>query len=444
MRTEPSILHVDMDAFFASVEQRDKPSLRGKPVIVGGVGPRGVVATASYEARVHGVRSATPMAHARRLCPRAAVLAGRFPAYRATSAVVMDTLHELSPAVEAISLDEAFVDLTAPGAVQAGAPVGVADVTATVERLRAEIRFRTGLAASVGAGTSKLVAKIASELAKPDGLLVVAPGTERALLDPLPVGRLWGVGPATVAKLAAAGVRTVAEAAGCDEAELVALLGRAAGASLFRLARADDARPVVAEREAKSVSVEETFDHDVADRVRLHHELDALADRVARRLADARLSGRTVNVKVRGHDFTTVSRAQTLATATAESTVIRRTARGLLDQLDLTGGVRLLGVGVAGLAAYTQLEINVAEADAWDGEPDAPLGEVVDVAPRSRAWVPGQDVVHATYGRGWVWGAGAGRVTVRFETRESGPGPVRTFDVADPALHAADPEPLDR
>ncbi|HEU4489799.1 MAG TPA: DNA polymerase IV, partial [Jiangellales bacterium] len=241
VRLQPSVLHVDLDAFFAAVEQRDKPSLRGRPVVVGGTGPRGVVAAASYEARAFGIRSAMSGAEARARCGHAAFLSGRFAAYRAASDVVMGVLHALSPVVEPQSLDEAFVDLDA---APAGPPADDDAVRAVATHLRAEVRRRTGLTASVGAATSKLVAKIASDLAKPDGVVVVRPGTELDLLHPMPVRALWGVGPATADRLARAGARTVGELGRFSEGELVDLLGQAHGQALHRLSRAEDDRPV--------------------------------------------------------------------------------------------------------------------------------------------------------------------------------------------------------
>lgn len=268
-----------MDAFYASVEQASKPSLRGKAVIVGGLGPRGVVATASYEARVFGVHSAMPMGQARRLAPNAAYLVPRFGIYRDVSEHVMGLLRELSPLVEPLSLDEAFVDLEAGGAAwdeESARLVGV--------KLRADIRAVTGLAGSVGLAASKMLAKIASEEAKPDGLVVIEPGTERALLAPMSVRTLPGVGPATGDHLRRAGIHTVDEIAEAGEDELVRLLGKAHGHALYAMALAHDERPVVAEREAKSVSVEDTYDVDIHDRVRVGLEVQRLADRCVRRL----------------------------------------------------------------------------------------------------------------------------------------------------------------
>ena len=440
VRREPSILHLDMDAFFAAVEQCQKPSLRDRAVVVGGLGPRGVVATASYEARRYGVGSAMTMAEARRRCPHAAFLAPRFAAYQAVSDVVMGTLREYSPLVEPLSFDEAYVDL-AGGTVarEASTPsvASVASVESVGAELRQVVRERTGLAASVGAGTSKLVAKIASEMAKPDGLVVVPPGDELALLRPLPVTRLWGVGPATARRLARAGVATVADLAEFDEAELVHMLGQAYGRSLYGLARGIDERPVAAERELKSVSVEDTFDHDIADPGQLLARLDVLAGRVAARLGASGHAARTVTVKIRRYDFSTLARSETLPAPTDNAATIRQLARRLLASVEVGGGVRLLGVGVSGLADYAQGELFATDLGAGDAEGLA--AEAPEGGPDRDAWVPGADVEHRVHGRGWVQGSGGGRVTVRFETPESPPGPARTFRAGDPDLRPADP-----
>jgi DNA polymerase-4 len=429
VRAQASVLHLDLDAFFAAVEQRDKPSLRGKPVVVGGVGGRGVVSTASYEARVFGVRSAMSTREARSRCPHAAYLSGRFHAYRDTSERVMAALRAASPLVEPLSLDEAFVDLA-----QAGLPdLDVPTVSAFAEDLRRRVREVTGgLTASVGVGTSKFVAKVASDLDKPDGLVVVAPGTEQELLRPMDVRVIPGVGPATAERLRRVGVSTVAALEGLSEDELVRLLGLANGQWLHALARAQDDRPVVAEREAKSVSVEGTYDHDLTDRRLMEGLLTRQANDVAGRLRRSGLSGRTVTIKVRLHDFTTLSRSSTLPSPTDTATTIARIARSLLADLDTSGGVRLLGVGVSGLADWVQEDLF--------GEAEEPEEEVPEVPEEGvphhsrRAWAPGMDVEHTTHGRGWVWGSGSGVVTVRFETAETPPGPVRTFRVDDPDL----------
>lgn len=432
-----------MDAFYASVEQAAKPSLRGKAVIVGGLGPRGVVATASYEARVFGVHSAMPMAQARRLAPNAAYLVPRFGIYRRISEQVMSLLRGLSPLVEPLSLDEAFVDLEAGGAAwdeESARLVGV--------KLRADIRSGTGLTGSVGLAASKMLAKIASEQAKPDGLVLIQPGTERALLGPMPVRTLPGVGPATGDHLRRAGITTIDEIAEAGEDELVRLLGKAHGQALYAMALAHDERPVVAEREAKSVSVEDTYDVDIHDRLRIGLEVQRLADRCVRRLRDAGLSGRTIVLKVRRYDFSTLTRSETLRGPTDDPAVVREAAARLLEPVDTTGGVRLLGVGVSGLADYTQEDLfaqaHLAAGEAaTDERPEAeePPAEETAASPE-RVWLAGHDVRHAEYGPGWVQGSGLGRVTVRFETPQSEPGRVRTFSVDDPQLEPADPLPL--
>ncbi|MBB6421854.1 DNA polymerase IV [Streptomyces sp. AK010] len=442
MRTAPTILHLDMDAFFASVEQASKPSLRGKAVVVGGLGPRGVVATASYEARVFGVHSAMPMGQARRLAPNAAYLVPRFTLYKSISERVMELLRALSPLVEPLSLDEAFVDLEAGGVAWDEPSARLAGV-----KLRADIRAVTGLTGSVGLAASKMLAKIASEEAKPDGLVVIEPGTERAMLGPMPVRTLPGVGPATGDHLRRAGITTVEEIVEAGEDELVRLLGKAHGHGLYAMALARDDRPVVAERETKSVSVEDTYDVDIHDRTRVGLEVQRLAERCVRRLRGAGLSGRTIVLKVRRYDFSTLTRSETLRGPTDDPAVIREAAARLLDSVDTTGGVRLLGVGVSGLADYTQEDL-FAQAAGERAVAERPVEEHAAAAAEEqpslaeRRWPAGHDVRHAEFGHGWVQGSGLGRVTVRFETPDSEPGRVRTFRVDDPDLEAADPLPL--
>lgn len=452
VRSAPTILHLDMDAFYAAAEQAAKPSLRGKPVVVGGTGTRGVVATASYEARRFGVHSAMPVAQARRLCPNAAYLMPRFALYRSVSEQVMELLGRLSPLVEPLSLDEAFVDLEAGG---------VADDSASARRagelLRADIKAVTGLTGSVGLAGSKMLAKIASEQAKPDGLVLIEPGTERALLGPMPVRILPGVGPATGEHLRRAGMTTVAHLAEAGEDELVRLLGRAHGVSLYRMAAGHDERPVVAERDAKSVSVEDTFEVDLHDRVRVRNEVVRLSDRCVQRLRAAGRSGRTVVLKVRRYDFSTLTRSETLRGPTDDPAVVREAAGRLLESVDTTGGVRLLGVGVTGLADYTQEDLFAQAAagervraevqgaqETAETVPGAEEPVAAGPEPQERRWLAGQDVRHARLGAGWVQGSGLGRVTVRFEEPTSPPGRVRTFAVDDPDLKPSDPLPLVR
>lgn len=441
MRQRASILHLDLDAFFASVEQRDKPSLQGRPVIVGGLGQRGVVATASYEARTYGVHSAMPMHEARRRCPQGNFLAGRFRVYRQASRIVMDILEDISPLVEPLSMDEAFVDLAASAHPIDFEP---AALRSFAEEVRARVRAETGgLRASIGLGTSKFIAKVASEVAKPDGVHLVVPGTEVATIAPMSARAIPGVGPATFDRLARLGVGTVADLQQASEHELVRELGRAAGTGLYALAHARDDRPVTAEREAKSISVEDTFDTDLVTREQMSERITHDAALVAARVRSAGVFARTVTLKVRLHDFTTWTRSRTLEGATDSAEVIAAEALDMLAGVQLDQGVRLLGVGVAGLVGVAQDRLFELRED----HETLTLPTVVEEGPamdpatdpawqrRPPRWLPGADVVHDEWGPGWIWGSGLGRVTVRFETAETGVGPVRTFALDDPALH---------
>ena len=438
MRREASVLHLDLDAFFASVEQRDKPSLRGKPVVVGGLGHRGVVATASYEARVYGVRSAMPTHEARRRCPHAAFLVGRFGAYHAASRRVMDVIRRLSPLVEPLSLDEAFVDLrTASTGVDFSRP----GLQLLIKQLKEDVRTATdGLTASVGVATSKFVAKVATEQAKPNGWSIIEAGQELELLRPMRVSVIPGVGPVTVEKLHRIGLHTVADLQQCPFDELAQVIGKTHAQALIDLAHARDDRPVEPDREAKSISVEDTFETDLVSRQELTAILLRDARQVAARLSTAGLFAHTVTIKVRLHDFSTLTRSRTLLSATDEADVIGSVATSLLSAVDATGGVRLLGVGVAGLTDVMQEDLFTSE-----GSSAAPLEDVVeddpkpDEQPRRQSWPPGVDVEHDQHGRGWIWGSGLGRVTVRFETRDTSPGPIRTFAADDPALRRVEP-----
>src|SRR6478735_1017285 len=373
VRNVASVLHLDLDAFFAAVEQRDKPALRGKPVIVGGIGQRGVVSTASYEARVFGVRSAMPMHEARRRCPNAAFLSGRFSAYRQASGIVMGLLREVSPLVEPLSLDEAFVDLAVGDrSLEPDA------VLAEVAELRARLTELTGgLTASVGVGSSKFIAKVASELAKPDGVLMVAPGTEVDVIAPLPARAIPGIGPVTMEKLSRLGVSTVADLQRLSARELTRELGRAQGEWISALAFARDDRPVQPDRETKSISVEDTFETDVTDLAALEGVIVRDSASVARRLSAARLFARTITLKARYPDFTTLSRSRTLDGATDDADVVARVARALLDSVDHSRGLRLLGVGVAGLTESAQEtlpdELNSSDGGSSSVEPTPPV-----------------------------------------------------------------------
>ncbi|PIE21677.1 MAG: DNA polymerase IV [Arachnia propionica] len=420
-----SILHLDLDAFFAAVEQRDKPSLRGKPVVVGGTRQRGVVATASYEARRFGVRSAMSASEARRRCPQAAFLSGRFEAYRQSSRIVMSLLREISPVVEPMGFDEAYVDLAA-----ADWPPG--SLPERVSWLRAELTRRTaGLTASVGVGGSKLIAKLASEAAKPDGFRLIEPEEEVDFMTPLPIRAVPGVGPVTEQRLAVLGVATVTDARKLSRAELVRELGGSTGALLHDLVWARDDRPVSAERETKSISTEDTFATDLTTQQELVSVLVRDAAQVAKRLAKAGLFARTITIKIRFADFTTLTKSRSLSGATDREEVIRAIALELASGIETGRGIRLAGVGVAGLSEVAQEQLFVEEPTAGATQVNV---EPATVEPVGRGFATGKDVVHDEFGRGWVWGSGHGLVTVRFETRLTPPGPIRTFAIDDPAL----------
>jgi DNA polymerase-4 len=345
----------------------------------------------------------------------------------------MTLLREVSPLVEPLSLDEAFVDLEAAHLTDLEVPT----VTAVAEELRALVTEATGgLTASVGIGSSKFIAKVASDLDKPNGLVVVPPGTEQELLRPMHVTVIPGVGPATAERLRRVGIHTVAELESVSLDELVRLVGKAHGTGLHALARAEDDRAVEPERETKSISSEGTYDTDLTDRSLMEHLLTRQAADVASRLRKHGLSGRTVTIKVRLHDFTTLNRSTTLPSPTDSGPTIAKLARGLLTDLDTSGGVRLLGVGVSGLADWIQEDL-FGETD--DEVPEVPEPEVTRSRDRP-GWSPGMDVVHDEMGRGWVWGAGRGVVTVRFETAETPAGPVRSYAADDPQLRPWRPD----
>jgi DNA polymerase-4 len=502
MRTRPVILHLDLDAFFSAVEQLHKPSLRGKPVIVGGTGRRGVVSTASYEARTFGIGSAMPIGEARRRCPNAAYLAPRFQAYRQASQVVMGLLTELSPLIEQVSVDEAYVDLT-----PTHPDVDVPTATALAERLRTRVTEVTGLTASIGVGTSKLLSKIGSELNKPNGLTVIAPGAEVETLAPMPIRKLPGVGPATQERLHRHNLHTIGEVAAVPLADLIDILGQAHGQAVHQHSRGIDNRVLEPDREAKSVSAETTFPTDLTDQRELLDHARRLTDRVIVRLVKDGASGRTVTLKIRSYDFSTITRSLTLDQPTDSAAKILGSARQLLAGIDTSNGIRLLGVGVSGLSDYAQQDLLADLSDQgeagdraegadqvgrgqraqlieWaagrpggalsagapgDGEvgPDGGPGPALSGEPGPAAsgeprpalsgepggavsgepgppvsapvWTPGQDVHHAERGAGWVQGAGLGRVTIRFEGPHTGPGPIATYAITDPALSSADP-----
>ena len=342
------ILHADLDAFFASVEQRDNPDLRGKPVVVGGpTESRGVVAAASYESRRYGIRSAMPMRTAFRLCPDLTRVSARFARYRQVSRQVMDVFRAVTPLVEPLSLDEAYLDISEEASPE--------EVESAAASLKAGVREETGLAITIGGGTSKTVAKIASQLAKPDGLLLVKPGEEREFLAPLDIDMLWGVGPKTAALLRRHGISAIGDLATCANAWLLQNFGKR-GPELKDRALGVGNSQVTTHRDTKSVSAETTMSTDEGQEEVLMEHLEDLARRVAQRLQASGLRGKTVGIKLRLADFTTFTRQKTLPTPTDDADVIIHVARELFRR-EMRPGLkyRLLGVGVANFQTDFQL-----------------------------------------------------------------------------------------
>lgn len=365
------ILHVDMDAFYASVEQRDDPSLRGRPVIVGGTGGRGVVAAASYEVRRFGVHSAMPVREALRRCPDAACVPPRIGHYAAVSEQIFAVFREFTPLVQGLSLDEAFLDVTA-GLRSLG------DGEHVAREIKRLVRERTELTASVGVAPNKLVAKIASDLRKPDGLVVVRPDEVRALLDPLPIRKLFGLGAKTAPKVETLGIRTLGELRQASAARLRPIFGRYTERVQQRAAGIDD-RPVVPDRDEKQVSAEETFDVDIADHARLRAEIVRLADKTGARLRSRQLLAGCVTVKIRRKDFTTYTRQRRCEPPTQETRVITAIATELLEAWLASqprAALRLLGVGVSDLAPTTQLDLFTAPQTARNRELDAAVDRI--------------------------------------------------------------------
>jgi DNA polymerase IV len=344
-----TILHVDLDAFFAAVEQRDHPEWRGKPLVVGvgGANDRGVVSAASYEARVFGVHSAMPIRTAKRLCPDCLFVPVRGGAYQAASRDVMAILRRFTPLVQPISIDEAFLDVT-------GSRRLFGDGEAIARRVKAAIRDELSLTASVGVAATKLVAKVASDLRKPDGLVVVAPGTEAEFLAPLPIARLWGVGPSTATALRDFGVATIGDLAALDRAALVRRFGKH-GASLVDRAHGLDGDRVDDPDAAKSVSHEHTFDEDTSDADELERTLLAMAEGVSGRLRHAGIKAATVTVKIRDSGFNTITRQRTLPEPTDMTDRIWRTALELARPEMRGKRIRLLGVAASGFGEREQL-----------------------------------------------------------------------------------------
>jgi DNA polymerase-4 len=347
-----AILHIDMDAFYASVEEQDRPELKGTPLIVGGTGGRGVVAAASYAVRRFGVRSAMPMREALRLCPEAIVVHPRMARYRQVSDQVFSIFHEFTPLVEGLSLDEAFLDVTASERLKGGPDVIGAEI-------RRRIARQTGLTASVGIAPNKLLAKIASDLNKPDGMCRIDAANLREILDPLPIHKLFGVGQKTLPTVLAAGIRTFGDARLAGDEVLWRAFGKHGKAMRDRASGLDD-RPVHPDREEKSISAEETFDIDIRAAGELKAQLRHLADRTTSRLRAHKLLAGTVSVKIRRADFTTYTRQRSLEPATQDTDTVSAAAEALLTAWLASqpqAAVRLLGVGVSDLQSVRQSDL---------------------------------------------------------------------------------------
>jgi DNA polymerase-4 len=394
----PTILHVDMDAFFASVEVLDDPSLAGLPVIVGGTGARGVVASCTYEARVFGVHSAMPSVRARQLCPRAVFLPGRHGRYAEVSGALHRILRDVTPMVEPIGLDEAFMDV-------AGAVRLLGEPPAIAAALRARVSGELSLDCAVGIGRSKMIAKLASRAAKPrvdragtrpgSGVLCIGPEEEMAFLHGHRVESLWGVGPATATRLHGIGIRTVAELAAVPEETLVRRLGRAAGQHLAALARGEDPSPVTPDRPAKSIGHEETFATDLVDPAVLERHVLRMAESVATMLRGAACAARTVTVKVKFSDLSLQTRAHTLDRAITTGGALGQVAAALLAAIPPGEGIRLLGVSASGLVAggADQLSFDLA-----DGRTEGSQG----ATSREQSWqevTSAVDAIRTRFGR---------------------------------------------
>ena len=365
-----AILHVDMDAFFAAVEMLDDPSLADQPVVVGGLGPRGVASTANYAARKYGIHSAMPMGQARRLCPHARFIRPRMDRYQEKSAEIFRIFRRFTPLVEGLSLDEAFLDVA--GSLRLfGGPVDIA------QAVKEKIHRDTGLTASVGVAHNKFLAKLASDARKPDGLYVVEPGRVHEFLDPMPVTRLWGIGKRTAPRLRALGILTVGQLRRTDESILRQALGNRSG-HFLRLARGEDEREVQVQRPDKSISNEVTFDVSLTDRDELLAELQRQAENVARRLRKRHLLARTVNIKIRDDRFHTVTRSRSMIAPSGSTRTLYRMARALFEKWrsdHLSTAVRLLGMGVSGLEDEGE---GHAEGDQADSRAEQDIDSVFD------------------------------------------------------------------
>ena len=347
---ERLVMHVDMDAFFASIEQRDHEEYRGKPVIVGGLSGRGVVSTCSYEARRFGVHSAMPIVRARRLCPQGIFVEGDYAHYKAVSQEIFAIFARYAPVVEPLSIDEAFLDLT-------GMELLMESPRAYAEKLKADIREKTGLVASVGIAPNKFLAKLASDLEKPDGLVIITEQTKQAVLDPLPVSRIWGVGQKTAARLEDLRIRTIGQLRRTPRERLARALGSHMADHLLALASGIDTRPVAPREPAKSIGKEVTFPTDIESAEAVERVLLALSEKVGYRLRRHGCKGRTVQLKLRLGDFRTYTRSRTLAEATCYDREIYQTALALYRALGVKQGIRLLGISVSGFDTSSAISL---------------------------------------------------------------------------------------
>ncbi len=454
------VMHLDMDAFFASVEQLTRPTLRGRPVLVGGTGGRGVVAGASYAARAYGAASAMPMHQARRLVGASAVvLPPRGAVYRVVSERIFALVREAVGVIEMLSFDEAFAE------PEALVGCSAAQAHAFADDVRRRIRDEVGLAASVGFGSGKQIAKIASGMAKPDGVMVISPSRELAFLHALPVRKLWGIGPVSGDRLSRLGIDTIGDLAALSEVEVASVLGSTVGPALHRLAQGIDDRPVTERAAAKQISAESTFAADIVSMAGLRPAIDRSAADAHRRLVADGRGARTVVLKLKRADMSVLTRSFTLPAATSDLDALTAVARRLALDPESIGPIRLVGVGYSGLSETEQYALfddvaaaaepvpgvatptadsaqGVEETDRTDRTDRADGAEGAESAVRSAQpgeWATGNDVTHREHGHGWVQGAGHGVVTVRFETRTTGPGPARTFAADDPDLRRADP-----
>ncbi|WP_246394960.1 DNA polymerase IV [Corynebacterium anserum] len=438
-----------MDAFFASVEQLTRPTLRGRPVLVGGMSGRGVVAGASYEARVFGAHSAMPMSQAVRLCRnRAVVVRPRLEVYKVASRRIFEVIRAHAGAVvEQLSVDEGFAE---PPQL-----IGATDeeARAWAMRLQRAVEEETGLPSSVGMASTKLDAKMASDLGKPHGIAVVSVWRRMQVFGPRPAKELWGIGKVAQARLAEVGVHTIAEFVKMDRADVKSLLG-AAGVDIQRMAAGNDTRPVAPRARSKQMSAERTLTTNIHTSTELWPIVNEVAKEAHRRLLKDGRAARTITAKVRTEDFHIHTRSATLPAGTDDLETITVAARRVMPRPEQLGSIRLVGVGLSGLVDIRQellfpelitpaeevgMVITMSDSNDHTANGMGGLAPLNARASNSGPWQTTQDVEHEIYGHGWVQGTGSGVVSVRFETRATGPGKTKTFSVNDPALHPADP-----